>query len=116
MSIRFGTKNQFHSVLIMFSRCMSSIYRSLSQVCPRKRYHLLTNSILLNNNTSLRKILYETFYTLGLSLFLLYLFYQLSGSFILIALIILGILCKHMNFVYVFFIKNTHITSTIWWL
>ncbi|CAF1213376.1 unnamed protein product [Rotaria sp. Silwood1] len=77
----------------MFSRCMSSIYRSLNQSFLRKKYSLLTNSVLINNNKLiLFKIIHEILLTFGLSLFLLYLFYQLFGNFILIIFILCGIL------------------------
>ncbi|CAF2093983.1 unnamed protein product [Rotaria magnacalcarata] len=78
----------------MFSRCISSVYRSLSQVFPRKKYHLLSNSVLGKNNNKLilSAIIYETSFTFGLSLFLLLLFYQLSGNLIIIIFIICGIL------------------------
>lgn len=95
MSIRLSNKYHFCSLPIMFSRCMSSVYRSFNQNFSRKKYHLLTNSVLINNNKfNLSNIIREISITFGLSLFLLYLFYQLFGNFILIIFIICGILCK----------------------
>jgi hypothetical protein len=94
MSIRILTKRHSCSLLIMFSRCISSLYRSIGQTCSKKKYHLLTNSVLVNHNKlSLSNIIQELSSTFGLALFLFYLFYQLFGNLILIVFIIYGILC-----------------------
>jgi hypothetical protein len=100
MSIRFLTRHHCCSLPIMFSRCVSSIYRSLGQnvsFFSRKKYSLLTNTVLANNNTKwiLSNIIREVSSIFGLSLFLFYLFYQLFGNFIFIIFIICGILCKY---------------------
>jgi hypothetical protein len=96
MSIRLLIKHHCCSLLIMFSRCLSSVYRSLNQNFSRKKYHLLPNTVLINNNKLIfSNIIREISLTFGLALFLLYLFYQLFGNFVLIIFIICGILCKY---------------------
>jgi hypothetical protein len=75
---------------------MSSIHRSLNQNFSRKKYHLLTNSISINNNKiNISNIIQEISSTFGLSLFLFYLCYQLFGNFIFIIFILYGVLCKY---------------------
>jgi len=72
------------------------MYRSLNQSFSRKKYNLLTNSVLINNHKlNISNIIREITSTFGLSLFLFYLFYQLFGNFILILFILCGILCKY---------------------
>ena len=96
MPIRLLSKQYYCSLPIMLSRCISSVYRSLNQNLSRRKYHLLSNSVLVTNNKIIfSNIIREISFTFGLALFLLYLFYQLFGNFILIILIICGILCKY---------------------
>ncbi|CAF0998244.1 unnamed protein product [Adineta ricciae] len=77
----------------MVSRYLSSVYRSLGQMCSKKKYHLLANSALINNKKChLSAILQEISITFGLSLFAFYLFYQLFGNIIMILVLIFGIL------------------------
>ncbi len=110
MSIRILNRYQHCSLPIMFSRCMSSAYRSINQTLSRKKYHLLNNSITIaNQKFHISKIIYEISWTFGLALFLLYLFYQLLGNFILIIFIIGGVLCKYlkeMNVYWLFVFKH----------
>jgi hypothetical protein len=74
MSINISKKYHICSLPIMFSRCVSSMYRTLNQNLSRKKYHLLTNSILINNNKfNISNIIQE----------------------ILIIFILFGILCKY---------------------
>lgn len=96
MSIRLLAKYRYFFSSIMFSRCFSSIYRS---VCSNwscftsKRYHLLNNpSINSSPSISRTNLMREISSTMSLSLFLLYLFYQLFGNFLFVITLIFAVL------------------------
>jgi hypothetical protein len=74
------------------------MYRSINQTFSRKKYNLLTNSVVINNHKlNITNIIREITSIFGLSLFLFYLFYQLFGNFLLIIFIICGIFCKYFK-------------------
>ena len=102
MSIRLGSR--FHNFVspVMFSRCFSSLYRSVrahKSFLSIRKYHLLSNTETPQpGKLALSNIIREITHTFGLSLFLFYLFYQLFGNFILIICLVCGILCKLFAF------------------
>ena len=96
MSIRLLAKYRYYFSTVMFSRCFASVYRSvcsnLSCLTP-KRYHLLANpSFSSTPSISRTNLMREISSTMSLSLFLLYLFYQLFGNFLFIIGLIFAVL------------------------
>ena len=100
MPIRLGNRFRHFISPVMFSRCLSSLYRSVranKSFLSIRRYHLLPNAETLQpRHLALSNIIREIAHTFGLSLFLFYLFYQLFGNFILIICLVCGILCKSL--------------------